>query len=71
MPLLRSKTNDICLQRGKRDHNFLIVLFHVQLDFLSQPESHMLARPQRCSKAEVASLSEMKERMMSSLAVKD
>lgn len=50
---------------------FLIVLFHVQLDFLSRPESHMLARPQQCSEAKVVSLSEAKERMMSSLAVKD
>lgn len=50
---------------------FLIVLFHVQLDFLSQPESHTLARPQQRSKAKVVSLSEVKERMMSSLAVKD
>lgn len=45
----------------------------MQLDFLSRPESHMLARPQQCSKAKVVSLSEAeaKERMMSPLAVKD
>lgn len=43
-----------------------MVLFHVQLRFLSQPASHMLAGPQQqCSAAEVASLSEAKARMTS------
>lgn len=37
----------------KRDHNFLNC---VQLDFLSQPESCLPARPQQCSREEAGSL---------------
>lgn len=50
---------------------FSVVLFHLQLGFLSQPESHVLAGPQQRSKAEVASLSAAKAWMMSAPAVKD
>lgn len=56
MPLLDPKLMTSVYKGGKETIMFYIVFFHVRLDFLSQPESHRLARPQQCPKAEVVSL---------------